>query len=56
MRPVAEMLNHTFDGRGGGKPDMVQGSCKNSAGKEQIRQILGAYGRKETGVDNADGK
>lgn len=56
MRPVAEMLNHTFDGRGGGKPDMVQGSCKNSAGKEQIRQILEAYGRKETGVDNADGK
>ena len=56
MRPVAEMLNYTFDGRGGGKPDMVQGSCKNSAGKEQIRQMLEAYGRKETGVDNADGK
>ena len=56
MRPVAEMLNRTFDGRGGGKPDMVQGSCKKPAGKDEIRQLLAEYGRKEEKVDDADRK
>ena len=27
-RPIAKSLNETFSGRGGGKPEMVQGSLK----------------------------
>lgn len=30
MRPLAKELNETFHGRGGGKPEMVQGSVQGN--------------------------
>lgn len=38
MRPFAKTLNEAFQGRGGGKPEMVQGSLCGS--EEQIREAL----------------
>lgn len=37
VRPVGKMLNEAFDGRGGGKPEMVQGSLTGT--EEDIRRI-----------------
>lgn len=37
VRQIANVLNETFQGRGGGKPDMVQGSLKGT--KEQIEKM-----------------
>ena len=36
VRPVGKMLNEAFNGRGGGKPEMVQGTLKGS--EEDIRR------------------
>ena len=38
VRPVSRMLNEKFQGRGGGKPEMVQGSL--SAEKSLIAEAL----------------
>lgn len=38
VRDIAKQLNTTFDGRGGGKPEMVQGSLNGT--KEQILAYL----------------
>ena len=38
VRPIAKMLNETFSGRGGGKPEMVQGSL--SGPKTDIKKAL----------------
>ena len=37
VRPVGKMLNEAFNGRGGGKPEMVQGSLTGT--EEDIRRI-----------------
>ena len=37
VRPVGKMLNEAFDGRGSGKPEMVQGSLTGT--EEDIRRI-----------------
>ena len=31
VRPLGKELNQAFEGRGGGKPEMVQGSLKGAA-------------------------
>ena len=36
IRPIAKMLNEKFEGRGGGKPEMVQGSL--SGNENDIRE------------------
>ena len=38
VRPIAKMLNETFSGRGGGKPEMVQGSLCGS--EAEIRKAI----------------
>ncbi len=38
VRPLAKMLNEKFDGRGGGKPEMVQGSVSGNA--DAIREAV----------------
>ncbi len=38
VRPLCKKLNEGFGGRGGGKPEMVQGSLKGS--EEEIRRLL----------------
>ena len=38
VRPIAKMLNEMFVGRGGGKPEMVQGSLCGS--KTDIEKAL----------------
>ena len=38
VRPLAKYFNQSYDGRGGGKPEMVQGACKNYPGKETIQK------------------
>lgn len=38
VRPIAKELNEQFQGRGGGKPEMVQGSLKGT--EEALRKIL----------------
>ena len=40
VREVSKLLNAHFDGRGGGKPDMVQGACKNFSGENEIRRMV----------------
>lgn len=40
VRPLCKKLNEAFEGRGGGKPEMVQGSLKGTA--EGIRQACGS--------------
>ena len=30
VRPICKLLNGQFNGRGGGKPEMVQGSLKGA--------------------------
>ena len=40
VRPIAKILNTTFNGRGGGKPEMVQGSL--FGGQEEIKEALSA--------------
>ena len=40
VREVSKLLNAHFDGRGGGKPDMVQGACKNFIGENEIRRMV----------------
>ncbi len=40
VRPLAKILNEKFQGRGGGKPEMVQGSL--SGGQEEIKEALNA--------------
>lgn len=37
VRPLCKKLNETFEGRGGGKPEMVQGSLKGR--EEEIRNL-----------------
>lgn len=39
VRPVGKMLNEAFHGRGGGKPEMVQGSLSGT--EEEIRERCG---------------
>lgn len=39
VRPLSKMLNAAFEGRGGGKPEMVQGSMKGT--EKAIREMLG---------------
>lgn len=41
LRAFSKMLNAAFEGRGGGKPEMVQGTVKGEAGKirEWIQKI-----------------
>ena len=39
MRPLSKKLNAAFEGRGGGKPEMVQGSMKGT--EASIREMLG---------------
>lgn len=41
VRPLSRMLNESFEGRGGGKPEMVQGSLKGS--EEKIRELIGNW-------------
>ena len=38
VRPVAKMINDQFNGRGGGKPEMVQGSLQGN--EEKIYTFL----------------
>jgi alanyl-tRNA synthetase len=38
VRPFAKMLNDRFEGRGGGKPEMVQGSVSGDA--DAIREAV----------------
>jgi len=38
VRPFAKMLNEKFAGRGGGKPEMVQGSVNGEA--DAIREAV----------------
>ena len=38
VRPIAKMLNDKFQGRGGGKPEMVQGSLNGS--ESEIREAM----------------
>ena len=38
VRPFSKRLNEAFSGRGGGKPEMVQGSLKGS--EEEIRRLI----------------
>ena len=40
VRPYAKMLNDAFQGRGGGKPEMVQGSLQGKAA--EIKKVMGA--------------
>lgn len=40
VRPLCRKLNEALDGRGGGKPEMVQGSVKAGT-KEEIRALCG---------------
>ena len=37
VRPLCRELNASFEGRGGGKPEMVQGSLKGN--REEIRKL-----------------
>lgn len=39
VRPLSKKLNAAFEGRGGGKPEMVQGSMKGT--EASIREMLG---------------
>ncbi len=41
VRPLCRMLNEAFEGRGGGKPEMAQGSMKGS--EEKIRDLIGNW-------------
>ena len=41
VRPLCRMLNEAFEGRGGGKPEMAQGSMKGS--EEKIRELIGNW-------------
>ncbi len=38
VRPLCKELNDAFGGRGGGKPEMVQGSLKGAA--QEIRKMI----------------
>ena len=38
VRPLSKMLNTTFQGRGGGKPEMVQGSVKGT--RTEIEEVV----------------
>ena len=38
VRPIAQKINQQFEGRGGGKPEMVQGSVKGT--EKEIREAL----------------
>ena len=38
VRPLSKKINTAFSGRGGGKPEMVQGSLNGS--KEEIKKVL----------------
>ena len=38
VRPFAKMLNEKFEGRGGGKPEMIQGSVNGNA--DAIREAV----------------
>lgn len=40
VRPLSKMLNTTFQGRGGGKPEMVQGSVKGT--RTEIEEVYQA--------------
>ena len=41
VRPIAKALNEKFNGRGGGKPEMVQGSL--CGGEEEIKEALNTW-------------
>lgn len=45
VRPLCKELNEAFGGRGGGKPEMVQGSLKGA--EEEIRRVIGGTDGKE---------
>lgn len=40
MRPVAKWLNERFQGRGGGKSEMVQGACKSPINQKELRTFI----------------
>ena len=40
VRPIAKMLNEHFEGRGGGKQDMVQGACKKTGEIQDIKELI----------------
>lgn len=44
VRPIAKMLNEKFQGRGGGKPEMVQGSV--SGNENDVREEVEACSKK----------
>lgn len=41
LRPMGKALNEAFSGRGGGKPEIIQGSLSGS--EDEIRRFLSAY-------------
>lgn len=41
VRPISKTLNSTFNGRGGGKPEMAQGSLKGN--QKAIEEVLNDY-------------
>lgn len=47
MRPLAKGLNEAFEGRGGGKPEMVQGSVKGNV--DEMRAWIQEKARKMNG-------
>lgn len=47
MRPLAKELNETFHGRGGGKPEMVQGSVQGN--ESEMRAWIQEKARKMNG-------
>ena len=41
VRPISKALNVAFEGRGGGKPEMVQGSVKGTG--KAMKELLMQY-------------
>ena len=48
MRPLAKELNETFHGRGGGKPEMVQGSVQGN--ESEMRAWIQEKAREMNGL------
>jgi len=40
VRPIAKRLNEAFEGRGGGKQDMVQGACKKYTNVQDVESVI----------------
>ena len=41
VRPISKALNSAFEGRGGGKPEMVQGSMKGT--ERTVKDVVAQY-------------